>query len=215
MSDNKTEHTTKNKPTHKKVKIVGNKQFVDPYTNEIHDFQVIQMEDSDFNFHKLWIANIAQAIDVVGSQKMKLLFWIVEHLDYNNRLIYTYQRIVKESGISYKTVSETMKLLIDCNFLTKINSGAYLVNPDCVFKGSHKNRMNILLRYSKTLEENKKIEDVVPKSTPIEKYLEMSQKHFEDKLNEKLTSATIEEMEKMREQINNALAERLKANLSA
>ena len=211
MSDNKT----KTKPTHKKVKIVGNKKFVDPMTNEVHDFQVIEMQDTDFNFHKIWISSVIQALEIVGNQKAKLLFWIVEHLNYQNQLIYTYRRIAKESGISYKTVTNTMKALIDCNFLTKINSGAYLINPDCVFKGSHANRMNILLRYSKTLEENKKIEDVVPKSTPIEKYLEMSQKHFEDKLNEKLTSATIEEMEKMREQINNALAERLKANLSA
>ena len=211
MSDNKT----KTKPTHKKVKIVGNKKFVDPMTNEVHDFQVIEMQDTDFNFHKIWISSVIQALEIVGNQKAKLLFWIVEHLNYQNQLIYTYRRIAKESGISYKTVTNTMKALIDCNFLTKINSGAYLINPDCVFKGSHANRMNILLRYSKTLEENKKIEDVVPKSTPIEKYLEMSQKYFEDKLNEKLTSATIEEMEKMREQINNALAERLKANLSA
>ena len=161
----KDENKVKDKPTHKKVKIVGNQQFLNLSTNQVENFQVIQMQDADFNFHKIWIASIIQALDIVGNQKAKLLFWIVQHLDYNNKLIYTYRQIVKESGISYKTVSETMKALLDCNFLTKINSGAYLINPDCIFKGSHNNRMNILVQYSKAIESNKKLEEPKTEST--------------------------------------------------
>ena len=208
MSDNKT----KTKPTHKKVKIVGNKKFVDPMTNEVHDFQVIEMQDTDFNFHKIWISSVIQALEIVGNQKAKLLFWIVEHLNYQNQLIYTYRRIAKESGISYKTVTNTMKALIDCNFLTKINSGAYLINPDCVFKGSHANRMNILLRYSKTLEENKKEEMPESKTNErVKKYLESTDKLFEDRLKQ----STIAELEELQKRLTQIKTLKLMQNLSS
>ena len=136
---------------HNKVKVVGEQQFLNVATNEVENFQVIQVQDSDYNFHKIWVMNILQTLDMVGNQKAKLLFWIIQHIDSNNKLVYTYQRMVKESGFSYKTVSGTMKALIDCNFLTRINSGAYMINPNCVFKGTYKNRMNVLIQYSKNL----------------------------------------------------------------
>ena len=209
MSGNKTKTP---KPTHKKVKIVGEKQFIDPTTNTVESFNVIQMEDSDFNFHKLWIANIIQALDIVGNQKARLLFWITEHLDYNNKLIYTYRRIVKATGISYQTVADTMKALIDCNFMTKLQDGVYIINPDCIFKGSHKNRMSVLIQYSKTIEENKKEEEPKP-LTPTErlqKYLGLNCQNFEDKLN-------LEEMLELQEKLTKMIELKLKdnANLSA
>ena len=205
---------SKSNITHKKVKIVGEKQFIDPTTNTVESFNVIQMEDSDFNFHKIWITNIAQAIDVVSGQKMKLLFWIIEHINYQNQLIYTYRRIAKESGIGYQTIAETMKLLVECNFMTKLQDGVYIINPDCVFKGSHNNRMSVLIQYSKTLEENKKEEVPEPKPlTPnekLQKYLSQSQKNFEDKLN-------LEEMLELQEKLTKMIELKLKdnANLSA
>ena len=33
------------------------------------------------------------------------------------------------------------------SFLQKINSGAYRVNPEIIFKGSHSNRMGIVYEY--------------------------------------------------------------------
>ena len=136
--------------THKKVKVVGEQQYLNVATNEVENFQVIKVQESDFDFHKIWITSIIQALNIVGNQKSKLLFWIVDHLDCNNKLVYTHRKIAKESGISYKTVSDTMKALVDCNFLTKLQSGAYIVNPNCIFKGTYKNRMNVLIQYSKS-----------------------------------------------------------------
>ena len=61
------------------------------------------------------------------------------------------QRVIAEkSGISLYTVINTMKALQEGNpaFLVKINSGAYQVNPDIVWKGSHNARMGIIFDYS-------------------------------------------------------------------
>ena len=61
------------------------------------------------------------------------------------------QRVISEkSGISLYTVINTMKALQEGEpaFLVKINSGAYQVNPDIVWKGSHNARMGIIFDYS-------------------------------------------------------------------
>ena len=59
----------------------------------------------------------------------------------------TQRKIAEKSGISIGTIISTMKALQEGNFLTKINSGAYQVNPDIIFKGGKNDRMNILLQY--------------------------------------------------------------------
>lgn len=135
------------KITTKKVKIIGKKKFVDAETNEIQEMQVISVEEQDFNFHKLWLRNILTTVDLIGNQKMKLAFWIIEHLDYENKLIYSYEQMAKETGISLDTVKKTMKILIECDFIKRKNGGCYIVNPDILYKGNNQTRMNVLIQY--------------------------------------------------------------------
>ena len=108
-------------------------------------------------FHKLWLGHILQSIDLIGNQKTRLAFWILDHLDSNNLLPMTQRQIANKSGISYQTVSRTLQALIDSNFLQRINQGAYRVNPDVLFKGGKTARMNVLLQYheSESIESKK------------------------------------------------------------
>ena len=136
--------------TRKKVKIVGTKEFIDIETGEITTMNMVSIEERDCNFHKLWLGHVIEALDMIGNQKISLCLWILEHLDRENRLIYTYRRIEKETGISYKTIAETMKTLMDSNFLTQVQSGVYQVNPDIIFKGGRTDRLNVLIQYNKS-----------------------------------------------------------------
>ncbi|MCR5312939.1 MAG: replication/maintenance protein RepL [Bacteroidaceae bacterium] len=142
----KNELTTKT--TTKKVKCVGTEQFINTATGEIEDFQVTQIEERDFNFSKVWIRNFVATLDLVGNQKTKLVYWIIDHLNKENQLIYTNRQLESETGISLKTVSITMKALQDANFLKKQFNGVYIINPDILFKGSKNARMNVLNQYS-------------------------------------------------------------------
>lgn len=135
------------KTTHKKVKVVGKQEYINNDTGELVKMNVIQIEDRDFNFHKLWLSHIIQSMDLIGNQKTRLAFWIIENLNRDNQLIGTYRQIAEKTGISTKTVNETMKLLIECDFLRKVNNGVYAVNPDVIFKGTANNRMSVLLDY--------------------------------------------------------------------
>lgn len=134
--------------TGKKVKYVGTEQYINARTGELEEMQVTSVEDRDFNFSKVWMRNFISTLDIVGNQKTKLCFWIIDHLNRDNKLIGTYRVIADESGISLDTVRVTMKILLDADFMRKQQNGVYIVNPDIVFKGSRTGRMNVLNQYS-------------------------------------------------------------------
>ena len=135
------------KTTRRKMKIVGKQAYIDQETGEMNEVQVIDIEERDANFHKIWLSHILNSIDLIGNQKTKLAFWILDNIDSENQLIMTQRKIAKNSGISLYTVSETLKVLMDSNFLQKINSGAYRVNPNVLWKGGKSARINILFKY--------------------------------------------------------------------
>lgn len=140
----------KTQTTRKKVKVVGRETYIKQDTGELKEMQVIDIEERDANFHKLWLGHILQSIDLLGNQKMKLAFWILDHLNDDNLLTMTQRQIANKSGISLKTVSRTLQMLIDTNFLVRINIGVYQVNPDVLFKGGKNARMNVLIQYRDT-----------------------------------------------------------------
>jgi len=139
--------------TRKKVKVIGTENYINQSTGEINEMQVIDIEERDANFHKLWLGHILNTMDLIGNQKTKLAFWILDNLNSENQLIMTQRKIADKSKISYPTVSRTMKALIDSNFLVQINGGAYQVNPDVLFKGGKNARMNVLLKYHESKNE--------------------------------------------------------------
>lgn len=134
--------------TQKKLKVVGTQQFVNVRTGEIEDFQVTSVEERDFNFHKVWMKNFINTLEIVGNQKSKLCFWIIDNLNRDNQLCMTYRQIAEKTHISLDTVRVTMKLLLEADFLRRVNQGCYVVNPDVVFKGSRTGRLNVLNTYT-------------------------------------------------------------------
>lgn len=133
--------------TRKKVKIVGTQEYINKQTGELEEMQVVSIEERDANFHKLWLGNILNHIDLIGNQKAKLAFWILDNLDSENKLTMTQKQIAEQTGISIKTVNLTINTLINSNFLIKINISAYRINPDIIFKGGKTDRLNVLIKY--------------------------------------------------------------------
>lgn len=133
--------------TSKKVKYVGTHEFIDAETGELKTMQVSDIEERDFNFHKVWMRNFISTLELVGNQKTKVAFWVVDNLNRENQLLYTYRQIAEKTGISLETVRVTMGILLDSDFLRRRNQGCYVVNPDIVFKGERGNRLNILNQF--------------------------------------------------------------------
>ena len=133
--------------TRKKVKVIGTETYIKQDTGEIAEMQVVKIEERDANFHKLWLGHILQSIDLIGNQKLNLRFGYWTTWIAIIRLSWHKEKIAEKIGMSTKTVSTTIKALVESNFLNKINSGAYRVNPDVLFKGGKDNRLNVLLQY--------------------------------------------------------------------
>lgn len=134
--------------TIKKIKVIGNQQYINFNTGEIEDFQVTSVEERDFNFTKVWMKSFISTLDLVGNQKTKLAFWLIENLNKENQLTMTYRQISEKTNISLETVRKTMAILLEVNFLKRINQGVYQVNPDILFKGNKNTRLNLLTQYN-------------------------------------------------------------------
>mgnify|MGYP000980095755 FL=1 len=134
--------------TTKRVKVVGTEEYINTRTGELEQMQVTSIEDRDFNFTKMWMKNFISTLDIVGNPKTRLCFWIIDHVDKENRLIGTYRTIASQSGMSLDTVRITMKLLMDADFMRKAQNGVYVINPNLVFKGTRNARMNVLNQFT-------------------------------------------------------------------
>ena len=156
------------KTTRRKVKVIGKQEYIDPRTGQIREMNVIDIGEKDANFHKIWIEHILNSIDLIGNQKTKLAFWLINHLDKENKIVMTYRQIAQKSGMSYQTVYRTMNALIEANFISKINGGAYRINPEVVFKGGTEARMDILLQYNNEKADENPILEMSPQEKPKE-----------------------------------------------
>lgn len=137
----------KKKCTRKKTKFIGTRNLIDENTGEVIQVQEVSIEERDANFHKIWLYHIVHALDMIGNQKVKVLSYILENLNRDNQIIMTQRKISENCGISYPIVSATIKGLKEADFLTMINSGAYQINPEAIFKGGSGERMRILFDY--------------------------------------------------------------------
>jgi DNA-binding transcriptional regulator YhcF (GntR family) len=133
----------------KKTQIVGTETYMNRTTGEIEEFNVIRIEDTDFNFDKFWVSQLLTAIDEFGNQKIKLLMYLIENRERsNNAIIKTTRELEAETGISRNTILQTLKIL-EKHGIIKRKTGVIFISPEVVFRGSHNNRRRILLDYRK------------------------------------------------------------------
>jgi hypothetical protein len=151
--------------TRKTVKVVGSETYINQLTGEIKEMQVISVEERDANFHKLWLEHIVHSLDIIGNQKTKFAFWLLENMNRDNQITFTLRQMAERSKISLDTVRLTVKALIESGFIIRINWGVYQVNPNVIFKGGKYDRLNVLLTYKEM--ESTKSSDVYVKKDNI------------------------------------------------
>lgn len=133
--------------TRKKTKIIGKETYIKQDTGEITEMNVVEIEERDANFHKLWLGHILQTLDIIGNQKIKVVNYILENINSENVFIGTQREIAENIEASTKTVNVTIKALIESDFMAFVQDGVYRINPNVIFKGGKDRRMNILYKY--------------------------------------------------------------------
>jgi len=144
--------------TKKLLKSVSVDEYINKETGEIEQVGRFVLEDKDFNFEKIWISHLLQSMEALGSKKLKVAMFLLSVKDDDNYVNLTYQEMMDYTKISRQTITDTIKILIQENFMKKIRNGKYLINPDIMFKGGKNKRMNIMLTYQTSDEKEKQID---------------------------------------------------------
>lgn len=145
--------------TTRKGRVAGTQEYTNNTTGEVKEFNVISVEDCDANFQKIWLSHILMAIDEIGNAKMQILAYLLKtRYPGNNTLIKTVREIAKETKTSVPTVVKTLQALEEHKIISR-KSGSIILNPDVIFKGGHKHRMNVLIEYHHFAEDNEIFEE--------------------------------------------------------
>lgn len=153
LAKNQKRREKANKPkktTSKKITKIGTAEYINQATGEVEQFNVIEEHDQDFNFEKIWLGHLLQSLDVLGNAKIKVLNYLLANRNSENQIIATQRVLSQKVGVSLPVVNETIKKLVDSNAISKVSSGVLMLNPEIVFRGKHKKRMSVLLKYNKT-----------------------------------------------------------------
>lgn len=133
--------------TSRKLKTVGTETYINISTGEVHEMNVVEIEDKDANFLKLWVSSILAAVDELSNQRLKVVFWLVEKAGKNRNIITkTTRELSDEIGVSKTTIVETLKILERHDILRR-KTGVIFMSPDVVYKGSRNGRLEVLTRY--------------------------------------------------------------------
>ncbi|MCI0767299.1 replication/maintenance protein RepL [Bacillus sp. TL12] len=83
--------------------------------------------------HRDW--NLLLDLHLQGEKKIQVLNFVMERLDAKNQLHMTQKEIAEQTNVSERTVSDTMKALQESDFLQRVQSGVYQVNPTFEYEG--------------------------------------------------------------------------------
>lgn len=124
-------------------------QWLNVETGEQREFAVVDKPySSDFNFHKLWLEDLAKVLDILGGAKFKAFSHILKIINpYSNEVGFTMEELAKELSISKNTVNEVVSKLIQADFMRKVRPATYKVNPKMLVKGTHDKRVGLMLKY--------------------------------------------------------------------
>ena len=130
--------------------LVGQKrrELMDTETGELmHVDQITKMVYGSKNFWKCYLMDFLTVLGIIDSKQVDIFIYIVENTNQsNNVFLGTYKKIANDVGCSSATIAKIMKKLQDNNFIKKLQSGAWLVNPNILMKGNDSKRQ-ILLSY--------------------------------------------------------------------
>lgn len=144
---------------------ISREKLINSKTGEIEDVAVVRKYVKDYNFHKIWINDLMNILELVGNKKLTVIKHIIKHINTKDNTftstISAIEQDLNKSNLSNKdkasrkTIERTLKMLQECNFMKKIHSGHYKINPDILLQGRANKHQKLLLEYY-SIDENPK-----------------------------------------------------------
>ena len=143
-----------------KMKYTGTSvwQKIDTITGEVTEERTVdEFERSvgrNERFMITYLAEIICLIDSLGNQKMKVVKFILQNMSKSeNLLLITTEELAKKSGVSKKTVIETLKILDSAGIIHR-RTGAIMVSPKLVNNKTSRGEATMMVKYHQFENEN-------------------------------------------------------------
>lgn len=115
-------------------------------TDTIAEFDVIDKPVLRNNFTIAYLSTIISMIDKLGNQKMQVVKYLLSKMDSNNLILKTIAEIEKDTGISDKTIRDTLKILEKANIIRR-RTGVIMISPLLVNRGSAMKERYLLTKF--------------------------------------------------------------------
>ena len=114
---------------------------------EAKEVDVLMRPVTRSGFMITYLSAIIQMIDNLGNKKMQVVKYILKHMDKScNMLVKTTAEIEKDTGISKKTIIETLKILENANIISR-RSGVIMLSPKLVHRGDLKKERYLMTKF--------------------------------------------------------------------
>ncbi len=115
-------------------------------TDTIAEFDVVDKPVLRHNFMIAYLSTIISMIDKLANQKMQVLKYLLSKMDSNNLILKTIAEIEKDTGISDKTIRDTLKILEKANII-KRRTGVIMISPNLVNRGNALKERYLLTKF--------------------------------------------------------------------
>lgn len=115
-------------------------------SGDIKSVDVIIKEIPRMGFAITYIGEIVKMLDAVGNKKMKVVKYILTHMDSNNKLTETVAEIANHAEVSKPVVIETLKLLEKVGIIAR-KTGVIMLSPRFVHKGNARRERFLMTKF--------------------------------------------------------------------
>lgn len=135
------------------------KTYVSDMGEQIHVVEVEKKYYGNENFWKIFLLDFLTVLGIVESKQLTAFVYIMENIQPStNLVIATITKISEETGVSVPTVRRLIKKLLEVEFLTKVQTGVYMVSPQYLYKGNPYKK-NILIKYEDAIKGGNDMEE--------------------------------------------------------
>lgn len=124
------------------------KELIDTESGELITVdQITKRVYGSRSFWKMYLMDFLMVLGIIDSKQVDIFIYVVENTNQSTNLfIGTYKKIADDVGCSQTTIAKIFKKLQANNFIKRVQSGVWFVNPNILMRGDEHKRQ-ILLSY--------------------------------------------------------------------
>lgn len=107
---------------------------------------ILVKEVSRNGFAITYLSELVKLIDTIGNKKMKVVKYILQKMDSNNKLTETIREIAAHCQVSRNIVADTLKLLEEVGFVAR-KTGVVMLSPKIAHKGNAQRERFLLTKF--------------------------------------------------------------------